>query len=100
MTRWGMVIDLRRCNGCYSCVMACKQEHCLPAGILWNRVLVGESGKYPTVTKETLPILCNHCQEAACVNACPTGATVRREDGIVTIDYDKCIGCRYCIIAD
>jgi phenylacetyl-CoA:acceptor oxidoreductase subunit 1 len=99
MARWGMVIDLLRCNGCYSCVMACKQENFLPAGILWNRVLVGESGKYPTVTKEILPILCNHCKEAACVNACPTGATARREDGVVTIDYDKCIGCRYCIIA-
>ncbi len=99
MARWGMVIDLKRCNGCYSCVMACKQEHSLPAGIFFNRVLVSESGKYPMVAKEILPILCNHCREAVCVAVCPSGATTKGDDGVVTVDYDKCLGCRYCIIA-
>lgn len=99
MAKWGMVIDLRKCIGCYSCMIACKQEHFLLPGVFWNRVLIGETGKYPTVTKQIYPVICNHCTEAACVKACPTRATIRREDGIVIVDYDKCVGCRYCLIA-
>ncbi len=79
--------------------MACKEEHFLPPGMFWNRVLISEKGKYPSVVKLMVPVLCNHCKEAACVEVCPTGATLRREDGIVIIDDDKCIGCRYCLIA-
>jgi len=97
--RWGMVIDLRRCIGCYSCVVACKEEHFVPPGIFWNKVLVTHKGVYPAVTKEILPVLCNHCKEAACVEVCPTGASTRREDGIVLVDANKCVGCRYCVIA-
>jgi len=99
MTRWGMVIDLRRCVGCYSCMVACKQEHFLPPEMFWNRLLIGETGKYPAVTKQLYPVLCNHCKEAACMKVCPTGATTRREDGIVAVNYDECVGCRYCVIA-
>ena len=99
MARWGMVINLNRCIGCYACMLACKQEHFLPPDIFWGRVLVGEAGKYPTVSKQTYPVLCNHCEEAACVEVCPTGASAKREDGIIIIDYDKCVGCRYCIMA-
>lgn len=99
MSRWGMAIDLERCIGCYSCMVSCKQEHFLPPGIFWSRLVVGETGKYPAVNKQLYPVLCNHCEEAACVKVCPSGATTRREDGIVTVDYDKCVGCRYCLIA-
>jgi phenylacetyl-CoA:acceptor oxidoreductase subunit 1 len=99
MTRWGMVIDLRRCIGCYSCAISCKQEHFLPPGMFWNRVLISETGHYPTVTKQIYPVGCNHCKEAICVKVCPTRATTRREDGIVIIDADKCVGCRYCVVA-
>lgn len=57
-------------------------------------------GKYPTVRKLFLPVLCNHCDSPPCRDACPTGATIKRkEDGIVLIDYDKCIGCRACMAA-
>lgn len=97
--RWGMVIDRKRCIGCYSCVIACKQSHGLPPEVFWNRLLISETGTYPMVTKQILPVLCNHCKEPACVKACPTGASSQREDGIVTIDADKCAGCRYCLIA-
>ncbi len=99
MTRWGMVIDLKRCIGCYSCVITCKQEHFLPPTIFWNRILVNETGNYPQVTKHIYPVLCNHCKEAPCEKVCPSGATTRRKDGIIEIDYDKCPGCRYCVIA-
>jgi phenylacetyl-CoA:acceptor oxidoreductase subunit 1 len=99
MTRWGMVIDLQRCIGCYSCMIACKQEHFLPPGIFWSRVVIGETGSYPTVSKQMYPVSCNHCRDAICVKACPTRATTRREDGIVVIDDAKCVGCRYCLIA-
>jgi len=99
MARWGMLINLNKCIGCYACMLACKQEHFLPPDIFWCRVLIGEVGRYPAVLKLIYPVLCNHCEEAACVDVCPTGASIRREDGTVTIDYDKCVGCRYCIMA-
>lgn len=99
MARWGLVIDKKRCIGCWACMVACKEEHFLPPWVLWNRILIGETGKYPMVRKEILPVLCNHCKEAACLKVCPTGATSQREDGIVLIDYDKCMGCRYCLVA-
>lgn len=99
MANWGMVIDLRKCIGCYSCMISCKQEHFLPPGIFWNRVVIGETGNYPTVSKQIYPVICNHCKEAKCVKACPTQATTSREDGIVIIDFTKCCGCRYCLIA-
>ena len=99
MTRWGMVIDLKKCIGCYSCMITCKQEHFLPPDIFWNRLLIGETGDYPQVTNHIYPVLCNHCREAICVTVCPSGATTRREDGLVDIDHEKCVGCRYCLIA-
>jgi molybdopterin-containing oxidoreductase family iron-sulfur binding subunit len=94
-----MFIDLKKCIGCYSCMIACKQEHFLPPGTFWTRILTGESGQYPRVRRQSYPVLCNHCKEAPCVEVCPTGASHRRADGIVAIDAEKCVGCRYCVIA-
>jgi phenylacetyl-CoA:acceptor oxidoreductase subunit 1 len=94
-----MVIDLKRCIGCYSCTIACKQEHFLPPGIFWSRLLIGEAGQYPVVAKQIYPVSCNHCKEAICVKVCPTRATTKRKDGIVVVDADKCVGCRYCVVA-
>ena len=99
MTRFGMVIDTNKCVGCYGCVVSCKSEHFLPPDTFWGRVLISETGELPTVTKQIFPVLCNHCEEAKCVEVCPTGATDKREDGIVWIDPDKCVGCCYCLVA-
>ena len=94
-----MVIDLKRCIGCYGCQIFCKTENATPPGILWSRVLFYESGNYPTVRKMPLPVLCMHCEAPTCVDVCPTGAGIKRPDGIVTIDSDKCTGCLNCLIA-
>ncbi|MBW2066962.1 MAG: 4Fe-4S dicluster domain-containing protein [Deltaproteobacteria bacterium] len=99
MTRWGMVINLHSCIGCYNCMISCKQEHFLPPGVFFARVLVGESGKYPAVRKLIYPVLCNHCSEPPCVEVCPTGATAQGRDGIVSVDPNACIGCRSCLVA-
>lgn len=97
--RYGMVINLTKCVACYGCAVSCIEEHFLPPDMQWNRLLISEGGTFPKVTKYMYPVLCNHCEEAACVKACPTTATQRREDGIVWVDPDKCVGCRYCLIA-
>ena len=99
MTRWGMVIDLKSCVTCYACMVSCKQEHFLPPGVFWNRLLVKENGKYPNVRKVAYSVLCNHCENAPCVKACPTGATSRRDDGIVVVDSEQCVGCGSCVLA-
>ena len=97
--RWGMVIDLKRCASCHTCTAACKAEHHTPPGVFWAKVVRVESGKYPTVTRQGLPLLCMNCREPECEKVCPTGATERRADGIVVVDSDKCVGCRYCSVA-
>lgn len=99
MARKGMVIDLKKCVGCQSCTSMCKLENFTPPGVFFTRVLTKEYGKYPAVRKEFWPVLCNHCADPACVSVCPTGASAKRDDGIVTVDAKKCIGCRYCMIA-
>lgn len=100
MTRWGMVIDLKRCIGCESCMIACKAENGTPPGIFWAKVLEREEGDYPAVRRTFLPVRCNHCLNPPCLQACPTGATYRRsQDNLVLIDQGKCIGCQACVIA-
>jgi Fe-S-cluster-containing dehydrogenase component len=99
MARYGMVIDLKRCYGCYSCVMACKLANHTPPGVFWSRVLRGEMGEYPNSVRQALPVLCNQCEEPDCMKVCPTGATYQTEDKIVRIDKNKCIGCKYCMMA-
>jgi phenylacetyl-CoA:acceptor oxidoreductase subunit 1 len=94
-----MVIDLGRCVGCQTCTIACKQEHGLPAGTFWRFVADCEVGEYPDVRRVFLPMQCMHCAEPPCVPVCPTGASRQREDGIVWIAYDACIGCGYCAMA-
>ena len=99
MTRWAMAVDLRRCVGCQTCTAACKHANSTPPGVQWRRVLDIEVGEYPEVQRAFVPVGCNHCDEPACLPVCPTGATYKRPDGIVGIDYDACIGCAYCAVA-
>lgn len=99
MPRWGMVIDLARCVGCYACTMACKVENGTPPGVWYAPVYEKEMGTYPAVKRMFLPTLCNHCNDPPCMKACPTGAIQKREDGIVLVDQGKCCGSRACVSA-
>ena len=94
---YAMVIDLRRCIGCHSCQVACKAENDVPLGGFRGWVKVVEKGRYPTVRKYFLPRLCNHCVDAPCVNICPVKASYHREDGVVLIRQERCIGCKMCM---
>lgn len=96
--RWGMVIDLRRCNGCGACVLACKQENYVPPKVFRGHLIVGETGTYPNAKKFAYPVQCNQCKDPVCVEYCPTNATYKREDGIVAVDAEKCTGCQHCIV--
>lgn len=97
--QWGMIIDLRRCVGCGACAAACKAENHTPPGVAYQVVLEEEVGTYPNVRRRFIPRPCMQCRRSACTLVCPTKATYRRPDGIVAVDYEKCIGCRYCITA-
>jgi molybdopterin-containing oxidoreductase family iron-sulfur binding subunit len=120
--KWGMVIDQNRCIGCWTCAVGCKVINNEPEGIWWNRILTGSPGEtsgeqdgalsapasdsidvphgtYPDVEMSYLPVACQHCEEAPCVKVCPVDANFRREDGVVLVDFERCIGCRYCLAA-
>jgi phenylacetyl-CoA:acceptor oxidoreductase subunit 1 len=99
MTAYAMVVDVDRCVGCQTCTAACKQTNATAAGVQWRRVLDFEAGVFPDVRRTFLPVGCMHCADAPCVKVCPTTATRKRPDGIVSIDYQLCIGCAYCIMS-
>ena len=101
------LIDVGRCTGCYNCQLACKDEHCendwrpyaAPqplTGQFWMKVQENVCGTRPKLRIYYLPQLCNHCENAACMEVCPVGAISRREDGLVLIDPEKCVGCSQC----
>lgn len=109
MPRWGMVIDLDKCFACQSCTAACRMENNTPpAGpdqtgrdraILWNEVLAFVNGEYPKVEVLLVPRPCQQCDKPPCTYVCPVKATYKNEDGIVVVDYQRCIGCRMCAVA-
>ena len=106
MAKLGMTIDLKRCMGCHTCELGCKMQNNVPMGMLWNRILTdgGEDvdtarGDFPNLHKSWMPLACLHCENAPCVKVCPVGATYKDNDGRVLINYDRCIGCRYCMAA-
>lgn len=96
---YGMVIDLRRCIGCHACTVTCKMENSVPEGFFRSWVVEADKGNYPNVTRVKLPRLCNQCESAPCEHVCPVKATHRDVGGVVVVDAEKCIGCRYCISA-
>jgi len=94
--KWVMVIDQAKCTGCGYCTLACRAHNDVPPDISWNRVIAaGQVGG----KKVFLPRPCMHCEHPPCVEVCPVRATYRRADGIVMMDYSRCIGCRYCEVA-
>jgi Fe-S-cluster-containing dehydrogenase component len=97
--RWGMVINLAKCTRCHACVAACRVEHFLPLHVTWPRLIAYEVDSGTKVDVSTYPVRCNQCKDAPCAKVCPTEASHQRPDGIVAIDSDKCMGCRYCVIA-
>lgn len=101
MARYAMVIDTRSCIGCHSCTVACKVHNDLPVEIIYNPVTtVGPTGVYPDLHMVHIPLLCMHCDNAPCVDACPTCASQRRDkDGIVFVEDEKCVGCLACVMA-
>ena len=93
----GWYYNENSCIGCRACEAACKQEFDLPVGVRRRRVVIREEGTYPNVKVRYLSTACNHCEEPACMKACPVGAiTKEQEFGAVLIDQDKCNGCRRC----
>ncbi len=102
MVKYGLLIDQVRCIGCRSCVASCMTENYVQRGTRWNVVLQHDIGRYPNVSRVFTPINCMHCEEPACKKACDNvgaEAISKNDVGVVLYDYDKCIGCKYCIAA-
>lgn len=95
--KWVMVVDLSRCDGCRKCTGACQQMHCTPPNREWIRVFTMQDAK--ETSPYFFPKACFHCDNPPCTKVCPVGATFKRQDGIVLIDNERCIGCRFCIAA-
>ncbi|HYK88537.1 MAG TPA: 4Fe-4S dicluster domain-containing protein [Acidobacteriota bacterium] len=96
---YGFVIDNRRCIGCHACTVACKAEHEVPLGNFRTWVKYVEKGTFPDVRRYFTVLRCNHCQDAPCVNICPTRALFHRHDGIVDFDKEQCVACKACMAA-
>lgn len=114
--RWGMLVDLKKCIGCRACTVACKAENEVPLGVFRTTVHYLEEGKFPNPKRSFAPTLCNHCSEPPCTKVCPVDpikakhkgpngveleyekrATYKRPDGVVLVDYDRCVGCHMCV---
>jgi len=94
---WAMVIDQAKCTGCGDCSLACQAHNDVSPEISWNVIMVEShtDGGEPIYISRP----CMHCEQPPCAEVCPVRASYKRADGIVMMDYDRCIGCRYCEIA-
>ncbi|MBI3968980.1 MAG: polysulfide reductase NrfD [Chloroflexi bacterium] len=97
--RYGFVINQRSCIGCHACTVACKTENGVPLGSFRTWVKYVEKGEFPNTRRHFAVLRCNHCDDAPCVEICPTVALFKRDDGIVDFDNDRCIGCKACMQA-
>lgn len=96
----GFFLDKERCINCHACEVACKNVHGIEPGPRWIRVTANWSGRFPNVRRTFIPFMCFHCEEPACIPACPMKAIYKRdEDGIVLVNRDKCDGCKLCLPA-
>jgi formate dehydrogenase iron-sulfur subunit len=96
MTRYKFLFDAERCISCRACEVACKQQNDVEIGVRWRTVVEIEGGNHPDLSRTFVSIACMHCSDQPCSAACPTKAIYQRDDGIVLVDKDKCIGCGYC----
>ncbi|HSG29368.1 MAG TPA: 4Fe-4S dicluster domain-containing protein [Candidatus Krumholzibacterium sp.] len=109
MAKWVMAIDLDRCTGCGSCMVACKMENNVPVVshedaldgkvMNWMDMITEYEGDYPNIEVRRMPKPCFHCDHPPCTRVCPVGATYRNPEGLVGQVYHRCIGCRYCMVA-
>lgn len=103
--RYGFIINQEKCLGCYTCVIACKMEHQIDKGSYMSLETEGGNyrdtpgGTYPRFTMHFRPQACMHCEKPPCLEVCPTGGIVKREDGIVLITEESCTGCGLCVEA-
>lgn len=94
-----MLINTKKCIGCYACRTACQRQNGLDPTDSFIRFEEREVGEYPSVSVEHVPLQCMHCEDAPCASVCPTGAAHIGPDGIVEVDQGRCIGCLYCMAA-
>lgn len=94
--RYYWVVNIDRCIGCETCVLACKQEREPLKGTLYRRLHRINPEQFPTIPAANVSLACNHCEKPACLKACPVKA-YRKEAGLVLHDQARCIGCRYCV---
>ena len=106
MTRYALIFNLNRCVRCRTCYIACKWEHGIPfhprdeahpREYYRLRYVSWEWGSYPDVRRAHIPIICMHCDDPLCIDFCPTQAIVKRGDGIVYVDKERCNGCGVCV---
>lgn len=97
--RYAMVIDTRTCVGCSACVIGCKTENQTPEGYTRDWIVTETRGRFPDLSMTIMSQRCNHCEDAPCVRACPTGASHYGEGGQVKVTSSKCTGCKACISA-
>jgi Fe-S-cluster-containing dehydrogenase component len=95
--KWIMVIDLAKCDGCGECINACSKMHFVPSDRQWIKVLRMQDSE--NAAPYFFPQPCYHCDNPPCTKVCPVDATFKREDGIVLIDNERCVGCRFCMAA-
>ncbi|CAK7024616.1 MAG: Thiosulfate reductase electron transfer subunit PhsB [Paraeggerthella hongkongensis] len=99
MARYGMLINTKKCVGCYACRVACQMINGLDPDKAFIHYEELETGAYPNVYAENVPVQCMHCEDAPCQSVCPTGATYTTDSGVVLVEEGKCIGCKYCMAA-